>query len=157
MSATSLLNLKHLLKSYCYRGGMQQPAWIIWHLSPRLRQTRRKTPALITPQERRGQVYSQRCLQLTFRWSFLRDPDHHPRLASQDLHLQSNSMTPPSTGERIHRKDLWVHYTILAVLLQKFWYCGPLPWFISKVFILWAVVLIWIKIRQELFCGRNCF
>ena len=120
MSATSLLNLKHLLKSYCCRGGMQQPAWIIWHLSPRLRQTRRKTPALITPQERRGQVYSQRCLQLTFRWSFLRDPDHHPRLASQDLHLQSNSMTPPSSGERIHRKDLCAHYTILAVLLQKF-------------------------------------
>ena len=120
MSATSLLILKHLLKSYCYHGGMQQPAWIIWHLSPRLRQTRRKTPALITPQERREQVYSQRCLQLTFRWSFLRDPDHHPRLASQDLHLQSNSMTPPSSGERIHRKDLCVHYTILAVLLQKF-------------------------------------
>ena len=128
MSATSLLNLKHLLKSYCYRGGMQQPAWIIWHLSPRLRQTRRKTPALITPQERRGQVYSQRCLQLTFRWSFLRDPDHHPRLASQDLHLQSNSMTPPSSGERIHRKDLCVHYTILAVLLQKFLVLQDLAW-----------------------------
>ena len=120
MSATSLLNLKHLLKSYCCHRGMQQPAWIIWHLSPRLRQTRRKTPALITPQERRGQVYSQRCLQLTFRWSFIRDPDHHPRLASQDFHLQSNSMTPPSLGERIHRKHLCVHYTILAVLLQKF-------------------------------------
>jgi hypothetical protein len=29
-------------------------------------------------------------------------------------------MTPPSSGERIHRKDLCAHYTILAVLLQKF-------------------------------------
>ena len=26
MSATNLLNLKHLLKSYCCYGGMQQPA-----------------------------------------------------------------------------------------------------------------------------------
>ena len=29
-------------------------------------------------------------------------------------------MTPPSSGERIYRKDLLVHYTILVVLLQKF-------------------------------------
>jgi len=29
-------------------------------------------------------------------------------------------MTPPSSGERIHRKDSQIHCTILAVLLQKF-------------------------------------
>ena len=29
-------------------------------------------------------------------------------------------MTPPSSRERIHRKDSQIHCTILAVLLQKF-------------------------------------